>query len=332
MNLTKSLLLASMSLFFITSCSKEEEDTLTKPQAENAAELDNDNIKYTYGKTIQTKFYNESTDLLSRNNDKVYGSWAEVTPTDLVKLSKPGYSFVNKDAIQNRFTILLNKGPRRPISISVNDYKIGKGSNPNRRYNWKAEVRTIGEKIETKTSKFSKWTSASSRISYPNNSGVRKWMVSGSQMRYTKSETKGWSLGGSVSLEVGGKIGVPLLSEGSTKLTISMSGERNGNSGTSTTEVIQEPVGQWVDPGMYINFEVMQREIIETTKWSIPLEFKGYVGSDFGRKKHHGSHYWAVSAGRYFHEYQNQQVDRTLEVVATKLKEYRPQAWVTDGR
>lgn len=327
MNLTKSLLFASMSLFFITSCSKDE-NALTETQSENAAGSNND-IAYSYGNIVQSAHNKEQSGLSSRNTT-FSSPWTEVTLEDLTKLSKEGIHYNRLDFIKNRFTWAANIGSRRPQSISFNDLIFGTGTNPNSKYGWRAKVRTVGSKIKTSETKKSPWTNASSIIKYRNNKGVREWMSYKGELRYTDTKKRDWSIGGSVSLEVGGEVKVPLLTEASTKLTVSFNGSRSGSKSTSTTEVIRSDVGQWVNPGQYINFVVEQSNIEVKTTWSIPLVFQGRVGADYGRKKHRGSHFWSVPASLFFYEYQDQWEKRILEVKESKDKVYRPKAWVTN--
>lgn len=330
MNLTKSLALASMSLFFITSCSKNE-DALTPTQSENISVSDDSIISSSHGGIVQSVFNEDDTNLLSKASTTFYSNWAEVSPSDLNELSKKGGKYNELDWQQNRFTSILNKGLRRPPSVSINGYRLGKGQNPNARENWKAEIRTVGKRIKLVQSKPTAWKNASSIISYRNNSGKREWMTYGGELRYTDTKTKGWSMGGSVALEVGGKIGIPLVTEGSTKLTVTMNGERNGSTTKSKVEVIKGNVGQWVEPRQVINFVVKERHINVTTRWKIPLNFKGKVGADFGRKKHHGAHYWSVSAAQFFDEYHTEKYKREIEIIETKDKEYRIEAYVTNN-
>lgn len=136
-------------------------------------------------------------------------------------------------------------------------------------------------------------------------------------------------MGGSVSLEVGGEVKVPLLAEASTKLTVTMNGERNGSKTASVTEVIRGDVGRWVKPGHLIKFAVIKRHINTTTSWSIPLAFKGSVAADYVRKKHNGNHFKSTAASKFFYEYQNQWEKRTLDVSEQRRKEYRIVAWTS---
>ncbi len=328
MNLSKGLMLASMSLFFITSCSKDE-DTLTKPQSENVSEFSDNNSDYSYGDIVQSVHNEDQANILSKNNTTFSSPWAEITGQDLSKLSTSTIKYTHLDFLKNRFTAVLNKGSRRPHSVSINSYQHGKGINPNSQQNWKAKIKTVGKRIKVKRSKKTKWKSASSTISYRNNTGKRKWMSYQGEMRYTDTKSTGWSIGGSVSLEVGGEVKVPLLAEASTKLTVSMNGERNGSKTISKTEVIRANVGRWVKPGNFINFAVIERHVNITTNWSIPVAFSGSVGADYGSKKFHGSHFKSVPASKFFYEYQNQHKKRQLNINEVSNKEYRVVAWTS---
>lgn len=188
MNLSKSLLLASMSLFLITSCSKDE-DQLKAPQSENIPELGDVKSDVTYGPIIQSIHNVEESETLSERNSTFYSPWAKITTNDLRELSKGNIKYTDLDFLQNQFTAVIKQGSRRPQSISINDYRNGKGTNPTGKYNWYAYMRTVGKKTKTTNSKPTKWQTGSPIISYRNNTRTNRWMSYKGEIRITDTKT-----------------------------------------------------------------------------------------------------------------------------------------------
>ncbi|WP_109098098.1 hypothetical protein [Aquimarina sp. AU58] len=348
----KSITIAfiGLSIVVLTSCQNDDliknTEALSLEQEEQYLSEDSDGnsseIKYTYGPVVRIKdnFSKDSNfsigkGLFSRNS--VTTDWQKINMDHLKKLSKNAHiSFTNGNDLLHRFTRVLDKGTTTPKNVCINDYKFGNGGqNPNKKYDWHAEFRTKayiykGDPGASYTP-YKRVQGTASR-SERNRSGKRKWMSLPGQWRIETTNQKNWNVTGSISTEVGGKIGVPLVTEGSIKVTVGLQAGGGGSYSKKITEVV-EGGGIWVPDGKVANWELVERHKNYKTKWKTPLEFKGYVGSDYG-KKHHGHYFWAVSASGIFHEYTGYygiQKEYIIDVNEEYEKNLRIRAWITDN-
>ncbi len=319
-----SIISGTMLLMCFLSCDNQDNNLIPPKQNE---------INYTYGPVIKVKD-NFSTNRNSRSRSYVSGNWQRVNRDHLRQLSiNSDINYTNTNDLKDRFTWAINKGKDRPAGVYINNSRFGGGQNPNNKYDWHAEFRAIGraqnEDAGANYTPFRRVEGTASR-SEVNRSGKRKWMeLSGEWRIETTNETK-WNVTGSISTEVGGKIGVPLVTEGSVKVSVGLSAGGGGSYSKKITEIIRGGNGIWVPAGKVANWELVERHRNYKTKWKVPLEFKGYVGADYGRR-HHGHYFWAISAKHFFYDYAQGDKAYVIDLNEEYSKELRVRVWVTDN-
>lgn len=312
--------LGVVTLLLVSSCEKADENEFV------ADEQAQSEIEYVDGPKVIV-----GSESLLKSATSTYGPWTTVTRDHLNKF---GSYFTNTDGNKNRFTAVLGKGPTRPRNVSVNDVKFGSGTNASQKNNWNVDFRTVGKRIgKPKTSSKTpiKQIAGFSARRMVNRSNKGRWMnVPNGEWAIETSNTRSWNVSGTISTEVGGNVGIPLVSEGSVKVTVSLTA---GGSG-SNSRVLKENLSStriWVPARKTAVFQPVERHRTITTKWQVPIQFRGFVGADYG-KKHHGHHFWGVNANRYFYEYtDNNRSDYkyyTIDVKEETLKEMWVRAWV----
>lgn len=313
-----------MFIMCFLSCQNQDNNLVPPGQSE---------INYTYGPIIKIKDnFSKKTNLQSRSY--VSGDWQRVNWEHLRKLSRNAeINYTNTADIKNRFTWALNKGKDWPKGVYINDSKYGGGQNPNNKYGWHTEFRAKGHAYnEDKGANYTPFrrVRGTAARSERNRSGKRKWMEISGEWRIETTNEKNWNVTGSISTEVGGKIGVPLVTEGSVKVTVGLSAGGGGSYSKKITEVIRGGNGIWVPAGKVANWELVERHRNYKTKWKVPLEFKGYVGADYGRR-HHGHYFWAIPARRFFYDYTERDKAYIIDLNEEYSKELRVRVWVTDN-
>ena len=330
-----SVVLCILLSMLVTSCNltPELEPIPLEVNEENLGDED-PNIEYVYGPIVKVKKEFDNQVINSKSSVSFTNAWRDLTRNDLQKLSRnSSIYFLSHDAMRNRFRDLMNKGSRRPANVCVNSVQVGSsGRNPNRDYNWYAQVRGKGIQKSKTTSNFTSWKKVrgTNRRSERNRSNKGRWMELPGEWRVTTSEEKNWNVTGSISTEVGGKVGVPLVTEGSVKVTVSLSAGGGGSKSYSVTEVIRG--GRiWVPAGKVANWEASERHKTVAVEWHVPLQFKGRVGADYGQNKLDGHHYWSLPANKFFFDFANGKKKYVIKVKEETNKEIRVRAWVSNN-
>jgi hypothetical protein len=116
-----------------------------------------------------------------------------------------------------------------------------------------------------------------------------------------KTKTSMWEITGTAGLELGGKVGIPLVTEGSVKVSVSIAAKGGGSTVKTITTKIFSPVIN-VPAWKTVEYVLKERYKTVNSKWTIPMEFSGVVGADFGQKVN-GSYYWWIPAKDFFNEF-----------------------------
>lgn len=290
-------------------------------------------VKYIYGPIINIKD-NLFKKKKSQSISYVSNEWQKLNKDHLRKLSRnASIDFTNSTDLSKRFASILKKSNILPKGVFINNYKFGKGHNPNNEYNWQTEFSARGyvfnEDNGANYTPFRRVKGTSAR-SERNRSGKKRFMeISGEWIIETTNE-KNWNVTGSINTEIGGKIGIPLITEGSVKVSVNLSTGGGGSYSKKITEVIRGGNGIWVPNGKVANWELTERHRNYKTKWKIPLKFKGHIGADYG-KKHYNHYYWAVPAYNFFYEYTKNDKYYIIDFNEEYSKEIRVRAWITDN-
>ncbi|WP_108869647.1 hypothetical protein [Aquimarina aquimarini] len=318
-------------LFFLNSCEKEE-DNIVDPQlnesiSEEVAQ-ESDTINYVYGPVTKVK-----DDIVKKHNtpQTIEGKWKKVTRDHLRKLSQNAdINYLHHDDMLNRFTWAINKGSTRPKSVSVNDHKIGPGVNPCNTYGWHTEMRPKGKVTaidnSSPTTDFQPVKNANARKDQ-NRSGKAKYMNLPGEWRIETYNESSWSITGSINTEIGAEVELPFF-KSSIKVNVGLARTDGQKEYTKITEIVKNPDPILVPPGYYGNWELVESHKNYKSTWKIPMEFKGYVGADYG-KKHDGHYFWAVSANKFFYEYTQRDRHYILNMDEEYGKVLMVRAWVS---
>lgn len=331
MSTIKNFLMYLSIVFVITSCNKNDE--LIDTDTEKA----NEEIDYVYGPI--TKIKDNFSENFSKKNNSISNDWKRIDYWDLKKLTIPGKtaSFTNQHDLRNRFAWIMGSGDRWPVSVSVNNDKFESvnSANPNDHgYEWYTDFRVKGQLTKRKTENYTNWRRVpnTNRRSERNKGKKGRWMELPGEWRVMVKNTKSWNVEGSITTEVGGKAGIPFVTEGSVKVAVTLKAGGGGSKESSVTEVIRG--GRiWVPAGKVANWELSERHQDINSTWKMPLEFRGRVAADYGKKKYNGHHWWNVSASRFFDEYtrKNNPLTYIVKVKEQKGKEVRIRSWVTNN-
>lgn len=101
--------------------------------------------------------------------------------------------------------------------------------------------------------------------------------------------TSSWSVSSSVNVTVGGKVGIPLISEGSVEVSVGTTAGGGGSESHVVTNEIQSTVS--VPPHSKRRVVLIERIKDAKYEYEIPVYTSGWIGSNFGHKVN-GHYYW----------------------------------------
>ncbi|MBP2833214.1 ETX/MTX2 family pore-forming toxin [Aquimarina sp. U1-2] len=246
---------------------------------------------------------------------------------DFESLKLLGRNFINRDFLKNRFTHILNRGSRRPLNVSINDTKFGSGHNMTEDFNWHTDYRRRAKRVKViKNKKFGKVTPVPgfSVLKIKNNTNKGKMMnLPPNSFETRRSTTTNWSISAGFNFKIGAEMGFPLVNKASAEFTVNF--DRTHGESTTTTNVQRYPTDQvWVPAGQTAFFQLVEKSKKYTYEWHIPIEFRGQVGADYGKKRHHGHHFWSVPAKNFFYEFKNGSNKMIIDID----EEYYVERWV----
>lgn len=316
-----------LSLLILNSCQKEDE-IIVEPQINTTLEETNE-IEYSYGPIVKV------SDAISNTKSTKTSAtpWRDITKDDLTNLSRNSeMNFLNDSELRSRFNHAFTKSNRKPKNVSINDLRFGGGTNTSEKYGWVAQIRTYASPVTQQPSSLTgfKRVAGTAARSERNNLSYGRTMELAGEWRITTTNESNWNVTGSISTEVGGKIGIPLLAEGSVSVTVSLESGGGGSQSRSITEVINGG-SIYVPAGKVANWELVERHRDYKSQWDVPVEFSGSVGADYGAKVE-GHYFWSVSANSFFHEYVGSNKKKYIVNVTEEYgKELRIRAWITNN-
>ncbi len=333
MNKSKFGLVFLFTLGTLVSCEKEMDatDTVTTEVLpdESGYFVEQEGVEYHDGPVVKIGNHDIAEMELAAKKPRVHGTWKRLTAGNMNKL---GYS--STDFNLNRFTAVLNKGTRRPKNVSVNGFKYGPERSASANQGWNVDVRTWGVRQKIVTSKNTpiKAVPGFSLRRLRNNKKTRQWMKpNDKEWKRSITNTRGWSVTGSRTMEIGTSLSIPFGGGGNVGASASMSVTLEHGKSNSTEVTFEEgftSAGRWVPPGKTAVFQVVERHKIQRTEWVVPVEFRGKVGANYGSKKHHGSHFWSVSAPAFFYEYNPKLRNDYRRMVIKTHEDVLKEAWV----
>lgn len=241
----------------------------------------------TAGLTTSTKYFNTAWKAVGGNVTHLgtHGTWN----TDI-----------------NRFHDLIGSGTTYPTSVCFNDFLIGNWNNCLKIAGWNnLQMHYIGTGTITDGAAVVAWRAVAGYNPQVFTNYATTAKTLGGQLLYSQTTTKGteWSATASASITVSETAQVPLVLSESVSVTLGVSGTTGGSSSITRTQNFYAPTIS-VPAGKSVRFTLVERWQPVTTAWSVPVEFSGWVGGDFGNGWN-GHHAWALDSVGYFYEYGN---------------------------
>ncbi|NHN24902.1 hypothetical protein FIA58_004355 [Flavobacterium jejuense] len=301
------LLFFGITSILIVSCEKNEdlENAQTSPSA----------VSETY---ISRRKANE----VATVSKTAYSDWTVVTRNDLSNLGQ----FLNESFAKQRFNdrISINDVPK---NVSVNDVKLGSGTNPNQGQNWVTERRFVGNGYSGAAGPYTNWQQVSGYAARVETNYTNTTQNLGGFVLYSsiRTVTSNWNVSATAGLKIAGKVGIPFVTEGSVEVSLSTTAGGGESKSTTFTENYRTPNIN-VAPGQSVRFVLEERWRPLNSTWSVPVNFRGYVGADYG-KRVNGHYFWAIPASSYFWDFQNGSQKYTVSINEKSAHEIRVAAY-----
>jgi hypothetical protein len=231
------------------------------------------------------------------------GSWFKVEG-NVNSLGQHG----SLDWAQNRFTFLM-KSPNRPVGVCFGSFflHLDGATNPCTHKDWgsteQAKMRYAGKGTYTNSQVHTNWTPVHGYRSVVTKNTTGKTMYIPRELTYSqiKTSSTSWSVETTAGIKLTQKFSVPLVSETSAELSLTVGTTDSGAKSLTITEYYYSPAVT-LKPGQSVRLTLKERWIPVKTIWSVPVEFGGWVGADYGFK-YNGANFWALPASNYFYEY-----------------------------
>ncbi|WP_440879881.1 ETX/MTX2 family pore-forming toxin [Tenacibaculum sp. C7A-26P2] len=322
------LILMSSALLFATffSCQNQEEEIMSSPSQQKDR-----GIKV--GKTINIKYFDVDTS--HRSKAPIVGEWQKISGKHLKTLSRDvNFRYDNEGSAKARFAEILNSGSQLPVGVFINDRGLGWGTNPNPSQYWEAEFRPVGESFYDREniSDYTPWKPIEETISVRNYDNEPRRMEAPIKWEFRDTHSVKYEVGGSLALTAGGKIGLPLVAEGETSVTATLSASYSDTS--TTTKIITiggSATGIMVPGRKKVTWTLYERHKNFDGDWRVPVEFRGEVGADYGAGKYKGHHFWYVHAADFFREFKNPKNAYQISVFSTIQKQFEIRAVIHDN-
>ena len=293
--------------FFLYSCDKEE---IIEPDKKaitdtflNEEKTEEELIAEGYIPLEEMVLFDYDTSKNKQDNEgaRTEGrkwSYSRMTWEDLRAIDS---RYVDQHVMRYTFKDALNKDERWPEGVSINDVHLGWGLNTSLRYGWYCHKYFTRRPVGRTSWRNSGWR----RVPGVNSITIPNWTSSevthantSDYVSMSNAKQRNWSVESSGSLAVGGKIGIPLISEGSAELTITVGGSHGGE--ISETITINPPTGWFkIPPHTDAILTLAQTTSTAITKYDVPVRVDGYVSANF-KKRVAGHYHWAVDANKVF--------------------------------
>jgi Peptidase propeptide and YPEB domain/Fungalysin/Thermolysin Propeptide Motif len=228
---------------------------------------------------------------------------------------------------KDRFSSVIGSYPTRPNSVCFYDYKLGSGgSNPclANYSGWTpVQYRYNGTGTYSQNTVYTAWTAVPgySAVTVPNYKSTAQNI--GGYILYSSATAtqNNWSVTTSVGIKIAQEFSVPLFGGAKTSVDVSLGVSAMVAKSTTTTittnflaPVISVPAGKAV------KYQLVQQWKPVRTVWSVPLQFSGSVGADYGSGKWNGHYFWQVPATSYFYDYAGTGSEKATIVVDERLE------------
>ncbi|MBL8297560.1 MAG: PepSY domain-containing protein [Rhodanobacteraceae bacterium] len=233
----------------------------------------------------------------------IYSNWELVTEADVKGLGRHSIA----DYARNRFASVAGSGLQWPDTVSFNRFKVGSdGYNTSEIYNLWTDRRFVGNGQISDIPNYTNWQ----RVKGYNAQVIANFSDSPQtttevlMFQSATTTATNWKVSATSGMKVTTKFSIPLIVEGQVEVSFSATVEGGGSSQTTQTTNFYRPIIT-IPVGHEAVFELVERWRPVTAVWTVPIEFRGWVGADYHRQRWNGYHNWAVDAPSYFHEYGN---------------------------
>ncbi len=295
-----TLTILAVSLIFNFSCEIENQESQNETQqvAEHVEQL---------GKDIQTAFGYTSIDEMQNNG---WEKLQNLAPNTTTFKSKTAQSQKAASNLQERLSfehlkglgfnehklreLVKNKYGRNPDGISVNSENRFSGRNPTitDQYSRFAYIKTATPKITILSENTEQTKVIYDHTFYNYSDQVDTHTV---VRRYDRGTSTNWSVTESVGIKIGGKVGIPLVTEGSIEISVGLSATQGGSQSNTVSDEIRSTI---VVPARSKRRVVMiEQSSYAKVKYDIPVYTSGYLGANFG-KRVNGHYYWFMGVNR----------------------------------
>lgn len=280
------MMIAAVAL--ITAACEEEKDVLEPDEIRQSTVNE--------GKNISTIGYNSTEEMLA-------SGWTKLASTSTTTATSGEMTRQNSSRISEKLTFdhLAGLGFNEHrlkdlITNYFNSSPDGISVNSERRFN--APDPTITDRY----SRFAYIESGTPSVTITTQSEEEKivydytlYNYSGQTDEHTlvrshqSGTTSNWSVTSSVNVTVGGKVGIPLISEGSIEVSVGVSASGGG----SESHVVTNEIRSTVSVPPYSKRRVVLVENVKDAKYEyeVPVYTTGYIGANFGHRVD-GHYFW----------------------------------------
>ncbi|WP_024772743.1 ETX/MTX2 family pore-forming toxin [Aquimarina macrocephali] len=289
-NLKKVLLSIALACVF-TACEKEDSEMLsdeqqtineiTSHEQEPATDLES-SLGY---KSIKEMLNDGWEEVPNLNFDKEEDSNKEQPRNKVQSYIKEKLNFAHLKALGfDKYRIMhlmTTKYGSRPDGIAINNENIFDGMNPpiTVRYNVPSYIHT-GNPIISVVDPGDKRQKIIYDVTLENPSNVQDKHTIVHSIK--KGSNSSWSVTESLSVALGGKVGLPLVTEGSIEITVGVSATQGG---VSSREEVYEVRSEIIIPPKSKRRVIMTQPVSETKmEYRIPVYTSGGIGANFGHR------------------------------------------------
>lgn len=106
---------------------------------------------------------------------------------------------------------------------------------------------------------------------------------------YNRGTSTNWSVTESIDVSIGGKVGIPLLTEGSIEISVGVSTTQGGSQSNTVTDQIRSTIT--IPPYSKRRILMIEQSSYAKVKYDIPVYTSGYIGANF-RRRVNGHYFW----------------------------------------
>ncbi len=333
--LKESLLTLITTSVLLVSCSTDEEAPVKTGQA-NKVEINKE------GETLEqlrAKGYEifeeqkfDGNNILPTTNNVPAARQSETSLVTYDDLKDIDPAYVDEDGMRNRVTWVFgflygyDTGGRRVEGVGINDIFLGTGTNPNNTQPWKV-YKSFERKLANRTVE-------NGGVMWRQIPGTYTELIDNRTDSYkiqddyrgtttiTDSNAKKVYIGYEAKVKIGGKIGIPLVTEGNIEFSVKLI-QGWEDIVTRTVSITPRYPYLRIPPHSRAILTLLESHATVRSTWAVPIRLTGLVGADWGPNKFLGHHFIAADAKHVFYETTDGDRKYTLNVAEETAKVLR---------